>query len=645
MEKMTMKKRLSQLGIGEIALYTFLTLAANFVPVFFVHAMFYFASEEYAKGNAAFSMSAAAVIITFILTVLLLTPFMKRAVNMQYDLSDKEKSCLVSYLEYVAVGEIVRLVISVFTKLVYLTAYPALRLFAFMFDIPQNTLFPYFSSGFAGKFLLFFIYMVFTAIQGGVLYLIYRAYWRQKVRESSDSDSTATDRYGEKRSTVIDLHTEALNREKRSREYSKKSNSWAKSYAVESVTNLLLVFSAAFVVGMATNTLLLLVGYMTSIPLTFRGVTEGFSHETDLHFWAAVMVISLLACSLSMFALIRGVGIRSAQFFYINKKSEKLDVPMMLISVLGGVVLHGALCLVTALVDFAYLFFASPIQYIARLLGDSKRSLFNEESFDFTPEVKIASVVIYIAVIGIGCLIGYICGHSKFKKIQADKEKISKAMDFTRTADQAAYTYEIEDRPKVKKTALSDKAMQQLTMLNRRKKLLCISITLIYAIADVILWYKWGQQRGGMLTPSCAFFPLFLIIPFYPFRVHEKIFGKSYYATVISHEMEDIMVAGRGAGISAGRAVKTGGANIKKVNTLKLRLPRGDTVTLHLKLDSTAKYEKGDVVYKLSAFMYPVQCSWDEDGEIFCPNCGSSSDRKHKKCPRCRTTLVPKEKW
>ncbi|MGN1408786.1 MAG: hypothetical protein ACI4XJ_01285 [Eubacteriales bacterium] len=82
-----------------------------------------------------------------------------------------------------------------------------------------------------------------------------------------------------------------------------------------------------------------------------------------------------------------------------------------------------------------------------------------------------------------------------------------------------------------------------------------------------------------------------------------------------------------------------------KVNTLKLRLPRGDTVSLHLQLDSPAKYEKDDVVYKLSAFMYPVQCSWDEDGEIFCPNCGASSDRKHKKCPRCRTTLVPKEKW
>lgn len=642
-----MKKRLSQLGIGEIALYTFLTLAVNFVSVYFVHAMFYFTSSEYAKGNSAFSMSAAAVIITFILPVLLLIAFMKRAVNMQYDLSDREKPCFVSFLENVSVGESIRLVVSVFSHSGYFTAYPALRIFTFMSDTPQNTLFPEFSVGFASAFVLLFIYLVYIALQGGLLFLIYRAYWRQKVRESSDSDSTATDKYGEKRSTVVDLHAEALNREKRSREYSKKaeSRSHAADYAREAAVNTMLVFAAAFVVGMTTNTLLLLVGYVTSIPLTFRGMTVGYSHETDLHFWFAVMVISLLACALSLFVLIRGVGIRSAEFIYANKQSEKLDVPMMLISVFGGVLLHGALCVVTAFVDFAYLFFASPVQYIARLLGDSKRSLFNEESFDFTPGDIVASIAIYITVIGIGCLLGYICGHKKFRSIQADKEKIGKAMNYSRNAEKAEYTYQVEDKPKIRKTALSEKAMRQLTMMNRRKKLVYLSFTLIYAIVDIILWYKWGQQRGGMLTPNCAFFPLLLVIPFYPFRVHEKIFGKSYYATVISHEIDEINVSGKGAGAAAGRMVRTGGVATKKVNVLKLRLKRGDTVALRLKLDSPAKYEKDDVVYKLSAFMYPVQCSWDEELKIFCPSCGASIDRTHKKCPICKTTLVPKEKW
>ena len=431
-------------------------------------------------------------------------------------------------------------------------------------------------------------------------------------------------------------HEELTEKKLREKEYAKAAKQTVTGdYVREILLNLSLVFAAAFVVGMVTNVILLLIGYMTSLPISLQNANDGYTHEGDLRLWFILAAVSLAACAMSLFRLTQEIGIRAASFNDSVKNKTNVDIPGMIVSVGGGLAVYGALCVVTAVNAFAYLFFASPVQYIARLLGNGKRSLWADEAFDFPTEIWVYAVIVYVFIIGVGCFAGYICGYKKYKRLKADKELFDRQLNSNKNSGKTEYSYEAKE--KIKRDKLPERTLEYLNRLNNARRIRYIVFTIVFILIDVMLWYLWGQQRGGMFTSSCAFFPAAMIIPFYPIKAHEKVFGKNYYATVISHEIETQAVAGGGFGAKK--------SHNKEINTLKLRLRRGDTIALKLKLSCPAKYEKDEIVYKLSAFPCPVSCNFDFDNEVFCPNCGSSSGLRNNRCVKCGTALITKEKW
>ncbi len=83
------------------------------------------------------------------------------------------------------------------------------------------------------------------------------------------------------------------------------------------------------------------------------------------------------------------------------------------------------------------------------------------------------------------------------------------------------------------------------------------------------------------------------------------------------------------------------GRGVKKWYTrvVFLRPKGGVTEKLEFPEKAMLNFRPGDHVLKLSAFKFPVNCSFDEDRDVYCPNCGHSSSAGRRQCVRCRMAL------
>ena len=116
-------------------------------------------------------------------------------------------------------------------------------------------------------------------------------------------------------------------------------------------------------IGLASNTLLLLVGFLVSVPMNVTGYTDG---KTQV-LWLIFAVISELFCMIFGFWFERFVGHNAAEYRFANNQPHSTDGLSMILTVGSGVLLHGALTAAVAVNLLQALFFAGPVQYWARV--------------------------------------------------------------------------------------------------------------------------------------------------------------------------------------------------------------------------------------------------------------------------------------
>lgn len=193
------------------------------------------------------------------------------------------------------------------------------------------------------------------------------------------------------------------------------------------VKNVLLhaVLTLAFVtiVGTFSNILILLIGYIISLPHLFDFLKGYYMNIDNQKLWLLYSLISQTCCTVGCGCLLTHLGASAARFRLSNDlPAERISLPVMFASVGIGCVLHGLLCAFTARLSMAYLFFAGPVQYIARLLGRGDRSLFVDLSFQFPRENIWLAVFIYTALCFVGGCIGYAVGYRKKLAAVAEEE-------------------------------------------------------------------------------------------------------------------------------------------------------------------------------------------------------------------------------
>jgi len=409
----------------------------------------------------------------------------------------------------------------------------------------------------------------------------------------------------------------------------------------EILVNALLIFCAVTVVGTISNVVILLVGWLTSMPVTASLDAQGYSDAEQQTVWLTLAVIAMLTCMICSFAVTMAVGSRAAQYRVGYGRSRHIGLLSPLATVGLALAVHGLHCVILADLSMAYLVVASPVQYIARFLGKGENTIFIEDAFDFGMEYVWAAIGIYLAFLALSCGAAYIAGfYKRIREVEKkEKEDASAARYEERKARLEAEgrgtvaNVQPEWKPEIKRETLSKRTEERLRELNRTKIVHTALFILAWIAVDVLAWYLWSKSSGReMLSPSAIFFTILLVIPFWPMKKYEIFLGKTYYAEVADIRLREETIAAS----NRGRALRQGfSAEPKIYREVYLRPKGGASEKLEFREKEMLSFDVGDHVLKLSAFRYPVNCNFDDAHDVYCPNCGHSNVLGKKRCGSC----------
>ena len=409
----------------------------------------------------------------------------------------------------------------------------------------------------------------------------------------------------------------------------------------EILVNALLIFCAVTVVGTISNVVILLVGWLTSLPVTASLDAQGYSQSEQQTIWLFYAVLAMVVCMICSFAVTMAVGSRAAQYRVGYGHSRRLGIISPLATVGLALAVHGIHCVILADLSMAYLVIASPVQYIARFLGKGENTIFIEDAFSFGMEYVWAAIGIYLAFLALSCGAAYIAGfYRRIREVEKkEKEDASAARYEERKARLEAEgrgdvsNTQPEWHPDIKRETLDKHTEERLHALNRTKIIRTILFILVWTAADMLLWFLWSRSTGrDMFSPSAIFFTMLLVVPFWPMKKYEIFLGKTYYAEVtdIRIKEESVPAATRSRAMRQGFTVEP-----KLYREVYLRPKGGASEKLEFKENEMLSFDVGDHVLKLSAFRYPVNCNFDDVHDVYCPNCGHSSVLGRKRCAGC----------
>lgn len=192
-------------------------------------------------------------------------------------------------------------------------------------------------------------------------------------------------------------------------------------YFKDILANAGILFMAVTAIGLASNALLMIAGWIVTLP----AFAYGLSNISDQFLWFLWASVSMSACLAAVFPLAGYSGEQAAQYRIGYGLTRRVNQIAMLLSVILGLGLHGVLCVLLSWSSPADCFIAGPVQYIARFIGRSERSLFILDSFDFPREYTYTAIAIYLVLMAISCCAGYIRGHKKRVRITEWRESES----------------------------------------------------------------------------------------------------------------------------------------------------------------------------------------------------------------------------
>ncbi len=417
--------------------------------------------------------------------------------------------------------------------------------------------------------------------------------------------------------------------------------------------NAAVILAVVTVVGMISNVLILLVGWLTSMPVTASLDAKGYSAEGSRVVWAVLGSVAMVVCMASDFAILRMAGSMAADFSVNNGRGRHLNVPVMLATVGLGLAVHAIVCFWLSSLSMAYLsVVASPVQYIARFLGHGRHELFLEDAFDFDPIYITYAILIYLTLTALSVLAAYAVGFTgRIRAIdQKERDDAATARWEARKAEREAY--EKTDGPAEsgwKKQKIRERlepaTEAAFRRLNREKIVRTAGFIVLWIAVDVLVWWLWSVKSGReMFSPSAIFFSMLAVVPFWPMKMYEVFLGKTYYAEVVDVRQAEAAVAGFGFGRGLLRMRSTDESTNESTQKMTyevfLRPKGGATEKLVFSgNDDRLRCKKGDFVLKLSALRYPVNCNFDLEDTVYCPNCGQNNAKSRKRCRQCGMTL------
>lgn len=185
-----------------------------------------------------------------------------------------------------------------------------------------------------------------------------------------------------------------------------------------------LTFIYVSLLGMGSNILILLVGYILTLPHLFEFILGYYMDYDNQKLWLIYLTVSQVFCSVGSGCLVSLIGAGSARTrLWYNLPAERPDFAHMFAAVGAGTVLHGLLCVLVTRINMAYLFFAGPVQYIARFIAHGGRSLFVDVAFQFPRHITLLAILIYCVLICAGGCAGYIIGYKKQFRTSMQEEE------------------------------------------------------------------------------------------------------------------------------------------------------------------------------------------------------------------------------
>lgn len=399
-------------------------------------------------------------------------------------------------------------------------------------------------------------------------------------------------------------------------------------------------------IGLASNTLLLLLGFVVSVPVNVTGYTDAKTQAL----WLVFAVVSELFCMAFGFFFERNIGMNAAEFRAANDEPRRPDVPAMFLTVGLGILLHGALVTAVALSLMQALFFAGPVQYFARFIAHAGRAVFDASALNFRTDVKLWAVGFYLLFFAAALFAGYLAGHAERIREIAEREERAQsdrhADAWSREDAEAAWHDEARasaEAPKEERHVLRPESERFFRELGRREKIGAVCVILGWTAVDIGLWYLYGVRSGrGFMSPFSVAFPTLLILPFWPFRIHKRIAAKSFYAEIAKVDMKTVGT-GRGGGSLRVRGVQASVSPGKSADRQKLRLllrsRLGGTEEVLLPPDTEIHYAEGMQVFCAGGLKYPIPCTFDEDRLVLCPVCGHESTPGAFRCRQCLRRL------
>ena len=398
-------------------------------------------------------------------------------------------------------------------------------------------------------------------------------------------------------------------------------------------------------IGLASNTLLLLVGFIISVPVNVTGYTDAKTQTL----WLVFALLSELFCMIFGFVFEQNIGRNAAEYRAADGHPRSPDIPAMIGTVGLGVLLHGSLTAAVAVGLMQALFFAGPVQYFARFISHTAREVFDASALNFPLPVKLWAVGFYLLFFAAALFAGYLSGHAVRNRELREHEEWARQLSdhpekvWSREDADAAPQYleqAAPEMPKVERHTLRPGTEAFFRELGKREKLLAAALILLWFIIDIRLWYLYGTRSGrGLMSPFSVAFPTMFILPFWPFRLHRKIAARSFYAEIAKIDMKTVGTGRGGGGVRArggfASSVSPGKSADRQKLLLVLRSRLGGTEEVLLPPDTEIHYAVGMQVFCAGGLTYPVPTSFDEDRLVLCPVCGHESAPGPFRCRQC----------
>ena len=291
------------------------------------------------------------------------------------------------------------------------------------------------------------------------------------------------------------------------------------------------------VVGMASNVIILLLGLLITLP----AFSVGLANLNDQILWLSVAVVSLGFCFGFNAWLLTFVGAGGAQFRIGRGLSRKFRASVMLATAGLGCALHGVLCLFAATLSTSYLFFSGPVLYIARFIAKAERAFFAYDTDSYSFTVIIAATVLYTIFCIAACCVGYRIGYRRKMALQEEMEAeerrgISAEKTWSKAdADQASRADDfVQPEEKVFLKTFDRRTEEAYRAMNRRRIVKTVLFIALWIAADALLGYLWISSRENVrMGVDTMPFVALLIVPFFPMKLHKRLFGKTFYGEVV----------------------------------------------------------------------------------------------------------------